>query len=107
MLGDPSPEPIYTAVGMALSRWEEVEKTRSRIFSKVTDLDYMFALEIYGDQPTTKSKLKLIQVAGRARFKQEPAFFCFLKCIINLCGKFAELALHDPQVVLFCPTMAR
>jgi hypothetical protein len=88
--GDPSPAPIHTAVGMALSQWESLENAMTILFCGITGMPFFIAIQIYGSLPSSASKQSMIRAAGNARFHNAKEYRGFFNTIMNVTGKFLE-----------------
>jgi len=75
MSPDLSPEPVYTAIGRAMTAWESLEANFSYLFSILTERPMLLrALEDYGrDVRIFDGRMKLLWKASESYFRKSPS----------------------------------
>jgi hypothetical protein len=66
--GHATPEPIYTAVGRALSRWEHLESGLTRLFQILCETPSLAACRAYGTVESCSLKAQMLRSAATVFF---------------------------------------
>jgi hypothetical protein len=74
--GDATPEPLYTAVGKALSNWEKIENQLANLFASFVGAQIKWrpapAVRAYGTIVSFKSRAAMLDAAAKAYFHSRP-----------------------------------
>jgi hypothetical protein len=73
-LGHASPDPIYTAVGAALSRWEHLESGLTRLFQLLCETPSLAACRAYGTIESCFLKSQMLRSAAEVFFDMRQPF---------------------------------
>lgn len=89
-VGNETQEEIFLSVGRALSQWERIDNMLVMLFTRITDMEFKLALEIYGALYSSSGKSDILMAACKANYPAGSDHLIYLNKLLILVGKFRE-----------------
>jgi hypothetical protein len=102
--GDPDENPLFNAIGRALTAWETVEVECARLFAvfvlaRQKRTYHAPAVRAYGSIVGTQSRSKMLQLAAESYFASRPAKrISFEKRCTDLIGEYIQYASRRNEI---------
>jgi hypothetical protein len=96
--GDSTPEVVYTAIGLALSRWESLETRLGQLFALLVDSESTAAARAYDMAASATARRDMLGAAGEIYFEHERRRKQYLGILQKLVRNHSEAAARRNDI---------
>ena len=87
--GDPTPTPIFTAVGVALTIWETLDGELGDLFDALTPTQKRIAHNWYANTESSSARFNMIRQQSRLHLHKNKDILADIEALINDCQNLA------------------
>jgi len=87
--GDPEPEPLWLAVGKALTAWEKLDQVQAQIFGVIVGSRRGGASAAYGVVVASSARSEMVAAAAAEVLQDKPEYLADVTAMVNRVGKLS------------------